>query len=161
MAWSIETRLRVDILLGFHTVERPYVSWYHDRPGRNLIGMEILRHFAIEFDLTESRVRFLRDATSPLSILDKRRLGVFITKSSQDNSYVVSRISSYRASMDDVNIGDRVLAINGHPMPSIADSFLKELIRTRDTLEFTVQRNGESITIDVLVHKDSFGPGSY
>ncbi len=158
LAWSIETRLNVDIPLGIHSIESPYVSWFHDRPGRNLIGMEILRHFAIEFDLAESRVRFLRDGASPLSIPDKRRLGLFFTKSSKDGSYVVSHISSYRAGMDDVNIGDRVLAINGHPMSSIGSSFVTELITTRDTLTFTVQRNGESVTVDVLVHQDSFGP---
>ncbi len=159
VAWSIQTRLNVDIQLGIHSVESPYVSWYHDRPSRNLIGMEILRHFAIEFDLAESRVRFLRDGASPLSFPDRRRLGFLIAKSSEDNSYVVSHISSYRAGMDDVKIGDRVLAINGHPMSSIGSNFLTEqLIKTKDTLRFTVQRNGESMTVDVLVHQDSFGP---
>ena len=82
-----------------------------------------------------------------------------MAKSSQDNSYVVSHISSYRAGMDDVNIGDRVLAINGHPMSSIDSGFVAELIQTTDTLKFTVQRNGEIVTVDVLVHQDSFGPG--
>lgn len=159
VAWSIQTRLNVDIQLGIHSVESPYVSWYHDRPSRNLIGMEILRHFAIEFDLAESRVRFLRDGASPLSFPDRRRLGFLIAKSSEDNSYVVSHISSYRAGMDDVKIGDRVLAINGHPMSSIGSNFLTEqLIKTKDTLRFTVLRNGESMTVDVLVHQDSFGP---
>ena len=159
LAWSIETRLSVDIPLGFHIVERPYVSWYHDRPGRNLIGMEILRHFAVEFDFMESRVRFLRDVASPLSISDKRRLGIFITKSSKDNSYVASHISSYRATMDDVKIGDRILAINDHPMSSISSSLLTELIETRDILKFSVQRSGETLLLEVLVHQDSFGPG--
>ena len=59
--------------------------------------------------------------------------------------------------MDDLKIGDRVLSIENLPMSGITWGFLQELIEIRDTLKFTIQREGEIIGIDVLVHQDSFG----
>lgn len=157
--WTISTRLRSDILLGGHSVERPYVSWIEGLPGRNLIGMEVLRHFSMEFDLIENRVRFLREGGSPLSFPNKRRLGIWIARHPQDNSSVISQISSYRAVMDDLKIGDRILTIDGQAMSSITENLLQELIRRRNSLAFTVQRNGEIVAIDVLVRQDSFALG--
>lgn len=158
LTWSVSTRLHENVMLGSQSVERPYVSWFEGLPGRNLIGMEILRHFEIEFDLTKSRVRFLGDGSSALSFPDRRRLGISIGRNPQDGLCVVSNISSYRAAGDDIKIGDRVLAIGGLPISQITDPLLQEMVQTRGTLGFSVLRNGEEIAIDVPVHQDSFGP---
>lgn len=153
---TTSTRLRQDIVLGNHSIKQPYVAWSENRRGRNGMGMEILRNFVIEIDLKENRVRFLRDEASPVSFPDRKRLGVSIGYNSEDNSPVITEIYPYRTGMNDVKVGDRVLAIDGHPSSDINGILIQELIKTKKTLVFTVERHGKRLTFDVEVHQDSF-----
>ena len=76
MFWSNSTRLTANALLGSHVLEKPYITCYEKHPGRNLIGMDVLRHFVIEIDLAGKRIRFSQQNPSSLSFPDKKRLGI-------------------------------------------------------------------------------------
>ena len=156
LKWNLTTRLDAIVMLGQYPIERPYISWFANAPGRNLIGMEILRHFRIDLDLENDRIRFFRNETSPLNFPDTRRLGIDIVWNPEDKTYRVSRFGTYRDAISGLEIGDRILAIDDQPMQEITGEVLNELVWTKERLEFSAERDGKSFVVDVPIHVDSF-----
>lgn len=153
---SASTRLTADITLGRHTIERPYVSSYEDHPGRNLIGMDILKHFRIELDMKRGRCRFIREETTPITMPDKRRLGLVIKCG--DEGCVVSYVSPGREKVGDLKIDDHVITVDDHPPTCLSGHLGRELQMRDDPATFIIERNGEPTTLSVHLLQDSFDP---
>jgi len=167
------TRLLDNLQLGNHTIVRPYVSWSTAGPGMGpALGNGILRHFAVEFDFPEERVRFLRNDTSPIRSPNRRQLPVVLR--SWKNEMFVTHVflrPAWRKKTGwvmpcgksgcdhglGVRPGDEVVAVEGVSAAQVAR--ISEILTTRlqrDKLQFVVRRNGVLLTNDVPIWEDQF-----
>jgi len=166
------TRLLENLRISSHTIVRPYVSWTIAGPGLGFaLGNGILRHFAVEFDFPEGRVRFLRAETVSIHSPNYRQLPVHL-RNSKDGMFVniLFLRPAWRqatgwmppcgkAGCDHglgVCPGDEVVAIEGKAAADVTNGELEMLRLKREKLQFVVRRNGILLTNDVPVWEDQF-----
>jgi hypothetical protein len=90
--------------------EQPIVSITGDT---ELMGVEVLRHFVLSFDIAQRRVRFEPASAAPVRMPPERDTGALL-RADVDGHYEVVRIlSNTPAERAGLSVGDRVVEIDG------------------------------------------------
>ena len=154
--WQESTRLNHDLSLGKQKIEQPYLSWFVGKKGQNLIGMKILRHFTLELDLKNNQARFIREATTPIRFPNQKRLGFTLTYHSDKKVFEVIYVRPYQTQEEVLQVGDRLISIDGIEMSELNEQALRDFRETREELELIVEREGSRISINHPVQEDFF-----
>jgi predicted aspartyl protease len=151
------TRLKDNLEIGAHTVVRPYISWIPGVPGvpTSMLGNEILRHFALEFDFPEHRVRFLRDTTEPIRTPNRRQLGFVLNHSTNAVVTIQLLLPPFTAAELGVKTGDEVVMLDGKPAAEVNNDAVAAMIQ-KDQLLIILRRDGVLLTNTVPVQEDRF-----
>lgn len=144
------SRLRENISVGSHVVERPFIRWKKKHAGTasNLIGMKILKNFKIEIDRSNKRVRLSRKA---ISFSSRKQLGFGITHDNESHSSIVSSVTPSYGAKNNLKVGDRILTINGKNAGHAPVKILQGLMEKEDSISLLIQRGDEEISVDIEV----------
>jgi hypothetical protein len=154
---NYRTRLRDDLQIGPYAVVHPYIWWTPEVPGARsiLLGTDILRHFALEFDFPEGRVRFLRDAVEPVQIPNHRQLGFMLKRDTNAVVAIQRLLPPFAAERPGVEVGDEVIMLDGKPAAEINEDAIAAMIQ-KNQLPIVLRRDGVLLTNTVPVQEDRF-----
>lgn len=131
-------RLADSLVIGGHTLEQPVATL--GREDRGAIGGELLRHFRVEFDQPNRRVRFLTDQPIPCAPVRSPGFGAFRGGDVWTVAYV---LEGTPAAALGLKVGDRIAKVNGEPTQAWPPDRTRELYRQQDAITLTLKR-GES-----------------
>ena len=136
-------RLDADIEIAGVTVEQPIVAI---GAVTELIGTDVMRHFAWTFDQKSRRVRIRSGSSEPLHLPAVRGTGAILIPALEGYE-IVRLLENSPAARVGLRVGDVVVAVDGTPVFEKGCDRWKEVDRTETTL--SVLREGQ--TLDLLV----------
>lgn len=141
-------RMKEPVRIGDHVIAEPIVYSHADVPA--VVGVNVLRHFAVTFDAANRRVRFSRQGREPIRVRGSRTIG--LTFGVRNGVATIDGIDPQGpAGGLGVRVGDRVLIAAGRPFEELDDRAFKDLFQTRDAIDLELERDGERFTINVPV----------
>lgn len=147
---SYEARLRGTVAFGRHAVADPIVHWFAGTKGMGMIGMKVLKHFAVTLDQTSGSVRFSRNDDNPIRIPPRRGIGlIFEVKNAIAAIEVIN--PNMPAAHLGLEVGDQVLTVNGEPFSEFDDSRFSALFEKTDPVRLELMRGEKRFTVEVPV----------
>lgn len=128
-------RLGVPMTLAGHRLSDPIVSLQPTERGG--VGVELMQHFRVTFDLTHDRVRFERSSGDPLRSPPVRGIGAGFFRRDGDPTvaYVLDDSPAARAGL---RAGDRVETIEGLPARQMSGELTEILFARSPTIRLGV-----------------------
>ncbi|GEM_PF-6050931 len=114
---SLYVRAKCDFSIGRHVVSCPLVS--SSKGFERTLGARLLQQFSVTFDQTQRLVRFTREGDKPVyngTLVPT--FGVAFTREGPDWT-VTDAVPELLGGVD-IQIGDRILAVDGHPVAEAA-----------------------------------------
>lgn len=139
-AGRVEDSLRIAKL----EFEQPIVSITRDT---ELIGVEVLRHFVLTFDLVNRRVRFDPEPGGPVRMAPERGTGALLRADAAGFLEVVRRLPDTPAERAGLQDGDRIVELDGVP---VADRGCRALDAPEsDRVVYGLEREGRIEQIEL------------
>jgi predicted aspartyl protease len=145
-------RMKESVRIGAQVIAEPIVDSRPDYPA--VVGMDVLRHFAVTLDVGNRRVRIARQVTGPIRVPGARTIGLTIgvRSGAQGAVATIDGIDPQGpASGLDVRIGDHVLMAGGRPFNDLDDKVFRSFLTTRGIIDLELERDGERFTRSVPV----------
>ena len=136
-------RLNGRMKFGAYTVERPYGVVSSDADRHAVIGSRILENFAVTLDQKNSRVRFVREDTTPI-VLPPYRLAGFRLQRQEEGFLVWSVMAGSPAERAGIRNGDVVVSINDKTVAEVYGLPAWDQLLRSDTLDIRYKPAGES-----------------
>lgn len=138
-------RLAGDVEIAGVRIETPIAAI---RDGSELLGLEIMRHFAWTFDRASRRVRVRPSSTEPIELASRRGTGVVLTP--EDAGYRIARVlPGSPAAEAEMQVGDLIVTRDGNAVYSLGCERWDE--STREQVTFGVERDGRSFDVTVPI----------
>lgn len=142
----LEARLALAIDWTGHRLDRPVAAL--GREERGSCGTALLRHFRVEFDQPNGRVRFAGPAEVPCPPTRSPGFGVLRAPDHWQVAYVLDGTPAAAAG---IAVGDRVLAVDGVPVAAISHPRWVEIVASRPTVSLRVANEAGERTIDCAI----------
>lgn len=121
-----------------------------DLDNRFWIGGQTLAHVAVTFDQRRNVVRFARTTSDPILSPRHRHLGIFILRT-PDGVVVTDILLGTPAAGLDIQLGDRVVAVDGQDVEKLSNAALWRLISGKDDLALILHRGDRRVEVRVSV----------
>jgi prepilin-type N-terminal cleavage/methylation domain-containing protein len=134
-----------DLRIGWHVIRQPIVDIGLGQTP--VIGANYLKYFAVTIDQRNQRVRFARRAIAPIHVPPIRRTRFYINVRTGEVIGVVPMSGADRAG---IQVGDRLLTIEGVPFTTYRDSDNPAQLRS-GSVTLTYDRGGVTRAADVPI----------
>jgi hypothetical protein len=135
-------RLNGRMKFGAYSVEKPYGVVSSDADRDTVIGSRILENFAVTLDQRNSRVRFVRENTSPI-VLPPYRLAGFRLQRQKEGFVVWGLMAGSPAQRTGIKNGDVVVIINDKPVAEVYGLPAWDQLLQSNTLDIRYKPAGE------------------
>lgn len=136
-----------DLTIANLVFDQPIVSMTR---GTELMGVQVLRHFVIAFDIANQRVRFLPHEAGPIRMAGEFGTGALLRADPDAYFEVAHVLPDTPASRADLNEGDRIVELDGVPVDERGCRALDE--PDVNHVIYGLERGGriEPLTLDVI-----------
>ncbi|MCH7591701.1 MAG: aspartyl protease family protein [Planctomycetes bacterium] len=131
--------------LGRHEVS---YAPFEFREGASTIGWKILQHFAVTFDPRNDRVRFVRKTEWPMNFSFSPKFGLELA-SDRNAMVVVSVFPDSPIDRSVIEVGSRIVEIEGRPARDYTPGALRSLMDRRTGILFMVESSGFRLLVGV------------
>ena len=145
---TYQVRVDENVDLAGHTLAEPIIRIGRERRGA--AGAALLRHFRVELDQPNRRVRFVRPSTEPLKSPPVRGPGLGFRRD-ETHWTIAYLLDATPEAGSGLRVGDQVVAIDGIAVGEMSRGRYEQLVAQRDALRFRVRAAAGLLEVDVPV----------
>ena len=147
---TYQARVKGNLAFGRHVVIDPIIGWDAGTKAQNLLGMKILKHFAVTLDQASGSVRFSRNDDDPIRIPPVRGTGLIFGVTKGTATIEIINPNTPAAQLG-LKVGDQVLTVNGQPFSKFDEVGFSTLFEKTDAVRLELMRGKKRFAVEVPV----------